>query len=75
MYAPGSHVGVEELVHALDNSTPYPIELDRDLMRYMASQLLEMLEISKRPHAVWVEETEPMPVPVEPMDPETLGRD
>lgn len=72
VYAPGPQVGIEELVHALDNSTPYPVELDRDLLRFMAGELLKMLEITKRPHSVWVEETEPMPEPMEPMDPSTL---
>lgn len=62
-----------ELAHAIDNSTPYPVELDPALCTFMAERLLEMLTVSKRPaHAVWQPEEPPGPSP-EPMDPETLS--
>jgi len=66
-----------ELAHALDNSTPYPIELDRQLCDFMAARLLEMLAIHKRPeHAVWQPEGEPEPgEQPQPEDPATLAAD
>jgi hypothetical protein len=65
-----------ELAHALDNSTPYPIELDRRLCDFMAARLLEMLTISKRPeHAVWQPEEEPEPgEQPQPEDPAVVVR-
>lgn len=69
-------VTVRELAHALDNSTPYPIELDSQLCQYMAARLLEMLTVHKRPeHAVWQPDEEPPIVQPEPMDPATLATD
>lgn len=63
-----------ELAHALDNSTPYPIELDRELCRFMAERLLEMTAVSKRPkHDVWQSDEEPPGVQPEPIGPATLG--
>jgi hypothetical protein len=60
-----------ELAHALDNSTPYPIELDRPVCEFMAERLLEMLTVGKRSeHPVWQPEEEPelgeQPQPEEP---------
>lgn len=49
-----------DLIRALDNSTPYPIELDATLMDYMANQLLDMLVIEKNEsHEVWQPDPEP----------------
>lgn len=60
---------VAELAHAIDNSTPYPVELHRDLCQYMAERLLEMLTAYKIPeHEVWQPEEPPQPGP-EPLDP------
>jgi hypothetical protein len=69
-------VTAAELAHALDNSTPYPIELDRALCDFMAARLLEMLTVLKRPeHAVWQPEDEPEPgEQPQPEDPETLAQ-
>ncbi len=65
----------QELAHAIDNSTPYPVELDSALCRHMAGQLLEMVIVHKRPeHAVWQPEEPPGPSP-EPMDPAVLATD
>lgn len=66
-------LSVDDLVHALDNSTPYPVELDRSLLRHMAARLLEMaVVLPVRDHAVWQPE-EPPPPTVAPQDPDTLA--
>lgn len=67
-------VTVDELAHAIDNSTPYPIELDSSLCRFMAERLLEMVTIVKRTeHAVWQPDEEPPPGPQpQPEDPSNL---
>ncbi|WP_328434530.1 hypothetical protein [Streptomyces sp. NBC_00425] len=45
---------VAALAHALDNSTPYPVELDGQVLAWMARELLRMLRITARPeHPVW----------------------
>lgn len=62
-------LSVNQIVHALDNSTPYPVELDRDLLRFMAERLTEMAEIRKRPHEVWEPEEEMAGAPTLPEDP------
>lgn len=66
-----------ELAHAIDNSTPYPIEIRPDVCQFMAERLLEMLTIGKRDeHPLWKPEEEPPPGPQpEPMDPATLATD
>jgi len=66
-----AEITVTELAHALDNSTPYPIELDRQLCDVMAARLLEMLTVGKRAeHPVWQPEDEPEPgVQPQPEDP------
>jgi hypothetical protein len=73
---PGPTATAEDVARALDNATPYPIELDRALCRFMAARLLEMLTIGKRPdHDVWQPEEEPEPgVQPQPEDPATLAR-
>ncbi|WP_333757971.1 hypothetical protein [Streptomyces sp. ISBFB 2968] len=68
-------VGIDELAHALDNSTPYPIELDNDLCRFMAARLLEMVTVAKKPeHEVWQPQEQPAPAP-EPLDPSVVFSD
>ena len=64
-----STISADELAHAIDNSTPYPVELDIGLCRFMAERLLEMALIHKNPsHQVWQHEEPPAPGP-EPLDP------
>lgn len=55
---------IGDLAHALDNATPYPIELDPRVCRFMAERLLEMVHVTKRPeHVVWEYEAPPSPGP------------
>ncbi|MGA5202744.1 hypothetical protein [Streptomyces variegatus] len=66
-------LSVDHLVHALDNSTPYPVELDPALLAHMATKLLEMVvALPVRDHPVWQPEEEPPPA-VAPQDPDTLA--
>ncbi|MFF5968184.1 hypothetical protein ACFY64_31575 [Streptomyces collinus] len=45
---------IDALAYVLDNSTPFPIELDRPVAEYMASKLLAALHIVARPdHPLW----------------------
>lgn len=70
---PADRATVAELAHAIDNSTPYPIELDPQVCRFMAERLLEMLTVGKRPeHPVWQPEEEPTATQPEPEDPSRL---
>ncbi|MFE0472576.1 hypothetical protein ACFW2V_13275 [Streptomyces sp. NPDC058947] len=65
---------ITQVMHALDNSTPYPVELNSQVLRFMAERMLEMTEMRKRPdHEVWQpdEGTDAASV-VEPMDPDAL---
>ncbi|MBB4931823.1 hypothetical protein F4561_002643 [Lipingzhangella halophila] len=55
----GEAVTTEEMAHAIDNSTPYPVEHSPKLCRFMAERLLEMVRVTKRDHDVW------QPEPVE----------
>ncbi|UOB09115.1 hypothetical protein MQE23_08620 [Streptomyces sp. HP-A2021] len=73
---PRADVTAAEVAHALDNATPYPIELDSALCRFMAERLLEMLTIGKRPeHPVWQPEEQPEPgEQPQPQDPAGLRR-
>lgn len=67
-------VTVDELAHALDNSTPYPIELDMQVARFMAERLLEMTAVSKRPeHDVWQPDEETPGEQPEPLDPTAVA--
>src|SRR5690606_9701368 len=64
-------ISVHDLAHALDNSTPYPVELTPTVTGFMAERLLEMLVIGKRDeHLVWQPEKQPelgtQPQPEEP---------
>lgn len=59
MSAPVQTMTVNQVMHALDNSTPYPVELTSDVLRYMAERMLEMTEMRKRvTHEVWQESDE-----------------
>ncbi|MDX3345961.1 hypothetical protein PV368_11010 [Streptomyces sp. ME02-6979A] len=67
-----SHLGmtVDALVYALDNSTPYRIELDRPVLEYMAFKLLGALHITARPdNPLWKYSDGRPPAPVAPQDP------
>jgi hypothetical protein len=58
---------VNQVMHALDNSTPYPVELTSDVLRYMAERMLEMTEMRKKAgHEVWQEDETGGPVGVGP---------
>ncbi|MEU6595066.1 hypothetical protein ABZ923_38715 [Streptomyces sp. NPDC046881] len=62
---------VDALVYALDNSLPYPHELDRTVMEYMATKLLGALNISARPeHPLWQYSDGRPTAPTAPQDPE-----
>ncbi|XVV35024.1 hypothetical protein ACQPXT_13650 [Streptomyces sp. CA-100214] len=64
-------VSIDDLVHALDNCTPYRVELDPPLLAHMAARLLGMVVVLPvRDHAVWQPEEEPPPA-VAPLDPDT----
>jgi hypothetical protein len=71
-----ANASADEVAHALDNATPYPIELDSTLCRFMAERLLEMLTVVKRPeHPVWQPEEQPEPgEQPKPQDPDELRR-
>lgn len=62
----------EDLAHAIDNCTPYPIEINSEVCLMMADQLLSMLHIEKNEdHLVWHPESdESRLVNIEPIDPE-----
>lgn len=67
-------LSVEDVVRALDDTTPYPIELRVDILRFMAARLLERVVVFPIPeHPLWQPE-EPAPDPVAPTDPSTLVR-
>lgn len=51
---PGCGMTVEALAHAVDNATPYPVELHSEVCTFMARYLLECLHITARPeHPLW----------------------
>lgn len=63
-------LSVAELAHALDNATPYRIELHPDVAQFMAERLVEMCAVYSIPqHPVWQPEEEPPPAAA-PQDPE-----
>src|SRR5690606_29758439 len=68
-------ISARDLAHALDNSTPYPVELTSTVAGFMAERLLEMLTIAKRDeHPVWQPEEQPEPGPQpQPEDPAALA--
>ena len=59
-------ISKEDLKFALDNCTPYPIDLHSEVIDFMADQLLEWLHIEKNPDGlVWVPDPEEPPAEVE----------
>lgn len=51
---PGCGMTVEALAHAVDNATPYPVELHPEVCTYIARYLLDCLHVSARPdHPLW----------------------
>lgn len=64
---PGCGMTVEALAHAIDNSTPYPVELHTEVCTYMARYLLECLHVGARPdHPLWQYDEGRPPEQVEP---------
>ncbi|MFF0092758.1 hypothetical protein ACFYSF_22735 [Streptomyces canus] len=58
---------VDALVYALDNSLPYPVELDRSVLEYMAFKLLGALHVTARPdNPLWKYSDGRPPVDVAP---------
>ncbi|MFF4726407.1 hypothetical protein ACFY3M_13850 [Streptomyces mirabilis] len=61
---------IDALVHALDNATPYPVELDREVLKHVAHQLLAMLYLTARPdHPLWQYSNGRPPAATAPQDP------
>lgn len=61
---------IDALVHALDNATPYPVELDREVLEHVAHQLLAMLYLTARPdHPLWQYSDGRPPATTAPQDP------
>lgn len=51
---PGCGMTVEALAYAIDNATPYPLELSAKVCTFMAQYLLKCLMITARPeHPLW----------------------
>ncbi|MEW2568394.1 hypothetical protein [Streptomyces sp. NPDC047070] len=64
---PGPGMTVEALAHALDNSTPYPVDLDAEVRTVMARYLLDCLVVSARPdHPLWQYDAGQPPETVQP---------
>lgn len=65
---------VEALAHAVDNASPYPYDLPREVCVFIARQLLEMCDVRARPdHPLWRYDhsrpqstAQPAPAPVQP---------
>ncbi|MFD0209172.1 hypothetical protein ACFVH9_08540 [Streptomyces hirsutus] len=71
------HAGmtVSALAYALDNATPYPVELHRQVLEHMAQQLLAMLRITARPdHSLWQHSDGATP-PATPPDTDTAAEE
>ncbi|MFD8509652.1 hypothetical protein ACFV27_00700 [Streptomyces antimycoticus] len=65
---------VEQVAHTLDDTTPYPIEIRVDILRWMAARLLERVVVFPVPdHPLWQPE-ELAPDSVAPTDPSDLVR-
>lgn len=65
-----------ELAYALDNSTPYPVELHPEVAAVMASNLTQMLSAYPRPgHVVWSAEEDDEPEAVRPAPETPPGQD
>ncbi|MFD9903880.1 hypothetical protein [Streptomyces sp. NPDC059063] len=55
------------LAHALDNCTPYPVELSSQVLKYMAVKLLGVVSVTARPdHPLWQYDAGEPPVPGHP---------
>jgi hypothetical protein len=63
-------ISEDDMIHLLDNSTPYPVDLDAAVLRYMVTRMMEMTEIHKRPHPVWKRSEEGSIDSPPPMDPD-----
>lgn len=64
---PGCGMTVEALAHAIDNATPYPVELAPEVCTYVARYLLDCLHVSARTdHALWQYDAGRPPEPKEP---------
>jgi len=64
---PDCGMTVEALAHAIDNATPYPVELAPEVCTYVARYLLDCLHISARTdHALWQYDAGRPPEPKEP---------
>lgn len=51
---PGCGMTAEALAHAIDNATPYPVELHAEVCAFMARYLLDCLHVTARPdHPLW----------------------
>ncbi|MFF0171159.1 hypothetical protein [Streptomyces prasinus] len=62
-------LSIDQLAHALDNCTPYPVELHPEVARHMAERLMTMTVVLPNPeHPLWQPE-EPAPAPVAPQGP------
>jgi hypothetical protein len=71
---PADETTAADVAHALDNSTPYPVELQPQVLAFMADRMLEMLTIRKRPeHAVWQPEEPPSAGPEPEQPPLTVA--
>lgn len=59
-------ISKDDLKFALDNSTPYPVELTSEVLDIMADKLMAWLVIEKNPDGeVWQPEPENPPAEVE----------
>ncbi|WP_030672305.1 hypothetical protein [Streptomyces sp. NRRL B-1347] len=55
------------LAHALDNCTPYPVDLDHEVLDRMATRLLTMVAVTARPdHPLWQYDAGKPTAPVRP---------
>lgn len=64
-------ITLDDLAHALDNATPYRVELDPAVARFMAERLVEMVAVYPIPgHPVW----QPDATGPEPVAPQAPGQ-
>lgn len=68
-------LSVTELAHALDNATPYRIELHPEVAQFMAERLFTMCAFYPIPECVVWQPEEPPPPAVDPLAPETVFPD
>lgn len=68
--APDPVATLDDVIRILDNSTPYPIDLDAAVVRFMAERVLEMAEVRRRPdHGIWQPEDDAPTACPEPLTP------